>query len=70
MSEEGNNDGHMTGDNEEVSESRGTSGCDCRHEIRLIVQRRAMIVGAASMFAFTSTSSVLLQVSRTVLIDS
>lgn len=34
-------DGHMTGDNEEVSESRGTSACGCHHEGFLIVQRRA-----------------------------
>lgn len=34
-------DGHMTGDNEEVSESRGTSACDCHHEGFLIAQRRA-----------------------------
>lgn len=37
-------EGHMTGDNEEVSESRGTSVCDCRHKGLLIVQRRAVWV--------------------------
>lgn len=60
-------EGHMTGDNEEVSESRGTSVYDCRHEGLLIVQRRAgWVWGAASMYAFTCTSSAL----RTVFIGS
>lgn len=52
----------MTGDNEEVHESRGAPVCDCYHGSLSIVQRRAgWVWQLAYMYAFTCSSADLCQ---------